>query len=166
MASNERNRMGNTMGKTISTMGMLLRHKIPILVDDAIPQDDYYADEVKEMTMDRIVGEFMRITGREELYCKHCKKPTLVREKWMEAVATRCKRVGIHKEMEVPKTCDKQWLANKKMNPICNPINNAIYRKLVKCAEETGEKNKLIQKRMDGLKEVGIEARPYKYVME
>ena len=158
--------MGNTMGKTISTMGMLLRHKIPILVDDVILQDDYYADEVKEMTMDRIVGEFMRITGCDELYCKHCKKPTLVKEKWMEAVVTRCKRVGIHKEMEVPKTCDRQQQSNKKMNPICNPINNAIYPKLVKCVEGTGEKNKLIQKRMDGLKEVGVEARPYKYVME
>ena len=133
-----------------------------------LSEDDYVTGEVKDMTMDRIVGEFMRITGCDELYCKHCKRETSVKEKWMEAVVARCKRVGIHKEMEVPKTCDKQWLANKKRNPICNPINNPIYPKLVKCVEEwrREEKNRLIQKRIDGLKEVNVVARPYKYVIE
>jgi hypothetical protein len=196
------------MGNTSSMMGLLLRYKVPILVDEpkvnpvdepkvnpvvnpkanpvvnpkanpvvnpkANPKvillvDNYWVEEVKEMTVDHIVREFVRITGCEELYCKHCKRETKIMEKWVEAITTRCKKVGIYKEMEVPKTCDKQLLANKKRNPICNPINNPVYPRLdkrMKVVLEREEKNALIQKRMDDLKKVNVMACPYKYVIE
>jgi hypothetical protein len=131
-----------------------------ILVDTS-----YTPLEVNEMNEYRIVGEFMRITGCEELTCTHCKRTTNVKTKWVVSVVKRCQRDGIYKDMKVPKTCDEM----QGRNMISNPVNNPIYPKLDRRAKEIlerEERNRLIQKRMDGLKKVKIDACPYKYVIE
>ena len=148
--------------------------KRPILVDAEVKpkrskvilvDTSYTSLEVNEMNEYRIVGEFMRITGCEELTCTHCKRTTNVKTKWVVSVVKRCQRDGIYKDMKVPKTCDEM----QGRNMISNPVNNPIYPKLDRRAKEIlerEERNRLIQKRMDGLKKVKIDACPYKYVIE
>ena len=121
----------------------------PREVSELIRNNDYYT----------LLLEFTRITGCSELYCSHCKnRQKKLHLGWIDAIKRKCLKIGINKDMKLPKTCDEQL----KTNDISNGINNNYYPVLRKL-EEKRQPTKHIQiSRCCDLEKIGIETRPYK----
>jgi hypothetical protein len=121
----------------------------PREVSELIRNNDYYT----------LLLEFTRITGCSELYCSHCKnRQKKLHLGWIDAIKRKCLKIGINKDMKLPKTCDEQL----KTNDISNGINNNYYPVLRKL-EEKRQPTKHIQiSRCRDLEKIGIETRPYK----
>jgi len=118
-------------------------------VSELIRNNDYYT----------LLLEFTRITGCSELYCSHCKnRQKKLHLGWIDAIKRKCLKIGINKDIKLPKTCDEQL----KTNDISNGINNNYYPVLRKL-EEKRQSTKHIQiSRCRDLEKIGIETRPYK----
>jgi len=125
--------------------------------------DRYTKHECAEMNDYQLAKHWIRITGATELFCRHCKgarnckgsRPIM--PYWMKAIRKRCLKVGLHKDIKVPKTCDEQTTRNDS----CNPINNPSYSKLRSKKEDS---KSVIEQRKEDLESIGIKARPYRYV--
>jgi len=128
-------------------------------------QTSYTAEEVIKMSQDEVINEFIRIV-RGTLNCTHC-KVTNIREGWVEAVYRRCSKIGINKNMNVPKTCDIQMKVNDKSNK----HNNPAYYKLRRIPKNNEVSNclkrEVIQKvrKIVQLRDNNISVCPYRYLM-
>lgn len=141
----------------------LLIHKVEeqkILNAEIIKKrTSYTAEEVSTMDDYILCSEFMRITGKKSLSCKHCNGEKPILTNWMVSIRKRCMKDGLSVTMKVPKTCDKQQARNM----VCNPVNNPAYSKLRNETVKNDEKKIIIKERQEKLKKVGIQTRPYRY---
>jgi hypothetical protein len=126
----------------------------------ALP-NSYSSDDVIAMSDEELAHHFTRITGVTHLCCAHCsprEKP--IYPYWVNSIRKRCiKMKGLTSEIKLPKTCDDQ----QKRNVISNPINNPAYA-MLRSEPDTKTKNRVIKLRTEGLKKIGIETKPYRYV--
>jgi len=121
----------------------------------------YRPEEINNMDNTTLAQEFIRLTGHKTLYCKHCKGEKPIEVFWINSIRKRCMKKGLSKDMELPKTCDKQQAKNTK----CNVINNPIYQKLRNQTITKKEQDSLIQQRIKKMRKIGIEPNPHKYIL-
>jgi len=122
-------------------------------------QESYTSDEIAGMDNYHLLSEFIRITGKEKLYCAHCKKETPL-EFWIHSIRKRClKKDGLCYEMAVPKTCDKQ----QAVNSICNPVNNRLYPVLRSTEYNQEIKQRMLEAKGELFVKIAKEINPYKY---
>jgi hypothetical protein len=120
----------------------------------------YSPQEVREMDDYDLIRNFIRITGKTELYCSHCKCAKHLTY-YLHSIRTRClKKNGLSQETVLPKTCDEQMAKNY----MCNPINNRANYLLRNCRLTDAEEQEVIALRIAGLEAIGIEAKPTLYV--
>jgi len=136
-----------------------IKEELEFIVED----DDasgYTPQEVSKMDSYELIRNFIRITGKTELFCSHCKcaKPLSY---YLHAIRTRClKKHGLSQDTIPPKTCDEQMAKNY----MCNPINNRANYLLRNYRLTNQEEQEIISLRIAGLEAIGIEAKPTLYV--
>jgi hypothetical protein len=124
-----------------------------------IENDEYTPDEVRMMTDYALASEWIRITGHNELYCCHCKKSKPIANYYIDSIRKRCQKQGLDASTKPPKTCDEQ----QKVNRLCNPVNNRVYR-VLRNYELSNEQVAKAQKiREKSLAKIGVETSPNKY---
>lgn len=128
----------------------------------------YSPEEVQQMDDYKLCREFIRVTGLTTLSCKHCGRDADNQEKgqekniyshFMNAIRRRAEKKGLHRDMKLPKTCDKVL----KRNDVCNPINNPAYYVIRHVSSDSSDIVNAINMRQEGLQAIGIATRPYRY---
>ena len=128
----------------------------------------YSPEEVQQMDDYKLCREFIRATGLTTLSCKHCGRDVNDREKgrerniyphFMNAIRRRAEKVGLSRDMKLPKTCDGMM----KRNDVCNPVNNPAYYIIHHVAADSSEIADAIERRQEGLQAIGIATRPRRY---
>jgi len=130
----------------------------PVAPPPALPLS-YTAEEVKEMSDIETLCHFKRITGKESLYCSHCRKETTLEEKWMYSIRKRCAKHGISVNMKPPKTCSIQLQKNEYVND----ANNEAYRTLKRPDVTEEQRSAILARREEKMAELGVVCRPYRY---
>lgn len=130
----------------------------PVAPPPALPLS-YTAEEVKEMSDIETLYHFKRITGKESLYCSHCRKETTLEEKWMYSIRKRCAKHGISANMKPPKTCSIQLQKNEYVND----ANNEAYRTLKRPDVTEEQRSAILARREEKMAELGVVCRPYRY---
>lgn len=125
-------------------------------------KDEYSKEEVEKMTDEMIVKHFIRITGLDRLSCTHCKGYRPIMPYWIVSVAKRCKKVGISKDIKLPKSCDNQAIQNDKWNM----KNNALSRVLRSDKISNEEKKAYLKKRMEEDEAMGLKYKRWKNKLE
>lgn len=123
----------------------------------------YTPEQVADMNDYELAQKFTYFTGLERLTCKHCKGSRPILDNWMRSIRDRCMydefagaMGGLHKDMKLPKCCDKQQAGNKKRNKINNPIYRQIYLGKM-------DQTELVIKRLEAMKEIGVVTNPKYY---
>ena len=116
----------------------------------------YTAEEVKEMSDIETLCHFKRITGKERLHCSHCRRETILEERWMYSIRKRCSKHGITASMSPPKTCSIQ-LRN---NEYVNDANNEAYRALKRPNVTDEQRSAIVARRETKMAELGVVCRP------
>lgn len=133
------------------------RRKVKIEEDHP---SSYTKEEVATMNPLTVLAEFIRITGKNTLPCKHCaKKEKNVLTDWSDSIYVRALKVGLSVDMKLPKTCDRMQARNR----ICNPINNPVYYFIRNEKCEMEDKIEALHLRQELLE--NITSRPYQYNM-
>ena len=89
---------------------------------------EFNIQQVNEMTDEELVDNFINVTGREHLSCKHCHSEKVKLTAFRRGIRKWCSKKnnnGMNKNMSVPKTCDHQASVNIKRQPIYTKIKNA-----------------------------------------
>jgi len=123
----------------------------------------YTPAQVAEMDDDELAYKFTYFTGLTSLSCKHCKGLRPIRDNWILSIRDRCMYEefagvigGLHKDMKLPKCCDKQQAGNKKRNKINNPIYRQLHLGVM-------DQTELVMKRLEMMKEIGVITNPKYY---
>ena len=114
-----------------------------------ILKESYTAEEITTMNNTELLAEWIRITGREMLGCKHCGKTkegtpreTPVADRWINTIHQHCSKKGLYNGMPLPATCDKQ----RKANSIKNKVDNPYYHRLKSVKQLTDEERAILKK--------------------
>lgn len=89
---------------------------------------EFSIQQVNEMTDEELVYNFITVTGREYLSCKHCHSLEVSLTSFVRVIRKWCLKKmnnGMNKNMSVPKTCDHQSSNNIKRQPIYRKIKKA-----------------------------------------
>lgn len=89
---------------------------------------EFSIQQVNEMTDSELLDNFIKVTGREYLSCKHCHCLQVKLSSFVKVIRKWCLKKmnnGLNKHMSVPKTCDHQSFINIKRQPIYTKIKNA-----------------------------------------
>jgi hypothetical protein len=75
----------------------------------------YSPNEVRLLSDRDMCNEFLRIKEHVFLlYCTHCNKYTTL-DRWVKAIRSNCMKTGLSVNTRIPKTCDKQREACRKI---------------------------------------------------
>jgi hypothetical protein len=133
------------------------RRKKPVMASS------YSSDQIPSLSDDLLMASFIRITGRDTLYCSHCRRATAIEERWMYSIRKRCSKYGLYPEndISIPKTCNIQLKNNER----CSAVNNIAYNTLRRANVSDSEKQRLLEVRQEKIKEMGIQPKPRKYLV-
>ena len=121
----------------------------------------YTKEQVAAMDRFTILAEFIRITGKDTLPCKHCaKKEKSVLTDWTHSIYVRALKVGLSATMKLPKTCDTMQARNR----VCNPVNNPVYSLVHSKDCEIEDKAEALRLRQELLESIHLKTRPYRYI--
>ena len=127
----------------------------------------YSPSEVALMNDREFEEKFIKVTGIHELPCSECSPISKsISTSWMYSIRKRCLKVGLHKDIKMPKTCDRQ----SKRNDERNDINNKYHRQMKKYHKNPTkfaieDIKKWDEERVSELKKIGVDARRSKYAV-
>jgi len=127
----------------------------------------YSPEEVKLMNDLELEEKFVKLTGIRELQCSECSPSSKsISTSWMYSIRKRCLKVGLHKDIKIPKTCDRQSKRNDERNYITNKYNGQLKKYYKNRDKFTIEDiKKWEEERVSELKKIGVKSRPSKHVL-
>ena len=127
----------------------------------------YSPSEVASMNDLELEEKFIKLTGIYELPCSECSKSSKsISTSWMYSIRKRCLKEGLHKDIKIPKTCDRQSKRNDERNDINNKYHGQMKKYRKNPARFTIEDiKKWEEERVSELKKIGVKSRPSKHVL-